>query len=87
MLVVGDIGSTYPKVVAHDFGIDGEVVVCHTVPIGPVQRSVGRCERLVEMLVGVIVFLKRFSSGIRHLEEVVATRGESKSCHTNTCDN
>ena len=76
VLVVGGIGAAYPEVVAHDLSVDGEVVVGRSVPVGPVQGSVGRGEGLVEVLLCGVVFFERLARGIGYLQKFVAAGGE-----------
>jgi hypothetical protein len=76
VLVVRDTCTTYPEVVAKDLSVAGEVVIGCSVPIGPVQGSVGRDTGLRQMVIGHIIFLQGLSSGILYLQEVVATRSE-----------
>ena len=78
MLVVGDAGSTYPEVVAKDFGIDGKVVIRLVVPVGPVQRSVCGAQRFVQFRIVYVIFLKRFTVWFLYVQKVVAAGYEQE---------
>ena len=67
MLVVGDAVSAHPEVVAEDFGVDIECVVCSSVPVGPVQGVVGCSESLEQVLVGSVILLKRLAIWILYV--------------------
>ncbi len=85
MLIVGGIGAAYPEVIAHDLTVDGKVVVGSIVPVGPVQRSVGRRECLVECLLSGVVFFQRLTCRILYLQEFVAAGCQHEYCCTETC--
>ena len=74
VLVVLIVGTTYPEVITHNLTIYGKVVIGYIVPVGPVQRSVGRGQSLIECLLIGIVFFKRFTRRVLYLQEVIATR-------------
>jgi hypothetical protein len=76
VLVVGDAGTTHPEVITHDLCIAGQVVIGCSVPVGPVQRRIGRGERLAKVLVISIIFVEGFTRRIRYLEEILTAGGE-----------
>ena len=82
VLVVTDAGATYPEVIAHVLSITSQVVIGTAIPVGPVQRGIGRSTSLAQMLVGHIIFLQRLSGRIRHLQEIVATSGQRYCYHS-----
>ena len=85
MQVVLGMFTARVEIVTQNLGIDGQVVVGFVVPVGPVERGIGRYQRLVQPLVGGVVFLQRFTIRFLHLEEVVAAGCQGKGGGSAKC--
>ena len=61
VLHIGLVGTAYPEVIAHDFGIDIEGVILSQSPVWPVDRVVCGIQRLIDMGICGIIFFEVFT--------------------------